>query len=39
MTATLIISDIHNNFAKAEEWIARLAGRYERIVFLGDYFD
>ena len=37
--ATLIIPDVHNDFACAEAVIGRLAGRYEWIVFLGDYFD
>ena len=36
---TLVIPDIHNDVLRAEAAIAQLAGRYERIVFLGDYFD
>ena len=36
---TLVIPDIHNDVLRAEAAIAALAGRYDRIVFLGDYFD
>ena len=36
---TLVIPDIHNDFARAEAYIAHLSGRFDRIVFLGDYFD
>ena len=36
---TLVIPDIHNAFARADAFIQRLAGRFDRIVFLGDYFD
>ena len=39
VSRTLVIPDIHNDFARAEAFIARLAGRYDQIVFLGDYFD
>ncbi len=34
---TLVLPDIHNHFAEAEEQIARYPA--DRIVFLGDYFD
>ena len=37
--ATLVIPDLHNDFARAEAAIQQLAGRYTWIVFLGDYFD
>ena len=37
--STLIIPDIHNDFVGAETIIRHLAGRYNKIVFLGDYFD
>ena len=36
---TLVIPDIHNDVLRAEAAISALAGRYDRIVFLGDYFD
>lgn len=34
---TLIIPDIHNRTENAEHWLT--TQRYERVVFLGDYFD
>jgi len=34
---TLVIPDIHNHFAEAEEQVARYPA--DRIIFLGDYFD
>ncbi len=39
MSRTLVISDIHLQPERAEEWIARLSNRHDRVVFLGDYFD
>lgn len=39
MSAVLVIPDIHNNISRADTFIRRLAGRYDRIVFLGDFFD
>lgn len=36
---TLVIPDIHNAVDRAEEAIARLEGRFDDIVLLGDYFD
>lgn len=40
---TLVIPDIHNNFAQAEAWIryfdTRFPERVSQVVFLGDYFD
>lgn len=35
----LIIPDIHNKVADAEAIIHRLAGQYDHVVFLGDFFD
>lgn len=39
MSTTLVIADIHNDFAQAEAWIEQLAGRFQSVVFTGDYFD
>ncbi len=39
MPRTLVISDVHLQPERAEEWIARLSHRHDRVVFLGDYFD
>mgnify|MGYP001221638616 CR=1 FL=1 len=39
MSATLVIADIHHDFAQAEAWIEQLAGRFQSVVFTGDYFD
>ncbi len=39
MSSVLVISDVHHRFREAETWIQRLAGRHDRVVFLGDYFD
>ncbi len=36
---TLVIPDIHNSIDRAEEAVARLEGRFDHVVFLGDYFD
>jgi hypothetical protein len=34
---TLIVPDIHNRIERADHWLATQT--YERVVFLGDYFD
>jgi len=34
---TLIIPDIHHHTQNAEHWLR--SQRYDRVVFLGDYFD
>lgn len=39
MPATLVIPDIHNDIDRANAYIAKLAGRYDRIVLLGDIVD
>ncbi|MBE2213507.1 MAG: metallophosphoesterase [Opitutaceae bacterium] len=39
MPRTLIIPDLHNKVRKAEFLLAKLKGQYDRVCFLGDYFD